>query len=72
MSFRHDGGTITITMPEDDHTALLVCIGFAIGCMLQNGESDLARGAIQLVNQMNEGNPRFTPYETEVTDGSRG
>lgn len=61
--FNLDEQTVTLTMSVGEYEELLVFLGYAGGAMLKNGD-DLFQVYLKFVNRLNEGNPRFTPYET--------
>jgi hypothetical protein len=58
----NERGEVVLTMSRDDYQNLLLALGQAVGLALRDGESARATRGFLLVNRLNEGNPRFTPY----------
>lgn len=59
MTYQTDGETVTLTMSREDYNFLLMALGMATGI----ASRDQMWGIVSLVNQMNAGNPDFTPYD---------
>jgi len=63
MKYTEHGDTITLEMSRDDYEGLLLMLGFAAGAASRKGELHTYWRWIDFVNRLNDGNPRFTPYE---------
>jgi len=64
-AYIQQGDRVTLDMTINDHTQLLLLLGYAAGSISKEDGDNSPRfwRAIDLVNRLNEGNPRFTPYE---------
>lgn len=60
MSYTEDGDHVYLEMTGEDFDDLLLMLGYAIGA---NPEKRWQYRWLALANRMNEGNPRYTPYE---------
>lgn len=67
MTYQADGETVTLTMSREDYNFLLMALGMATGI----ASRDQMWNIVSLVNQMNVGNPDFTPYEIPETENYR-
>lgn len=52
-----------INLTDDEFDQLLVVCGYAAGAAMNDRDDRLAYSFIQLANRINEGNPKYTPYE---------
>lgn len=62
MTHTRKGDTVTLEMTVDDWENLLLMIGSAAGSVY-NHDKVLFWHWIRFANEINQGNPRFTPYE---------
>lgn len=62
MTYTKQGETITLTMTQDDYETLLLVVGIAAGSSFLPNRALFWR-LMQFANEMNTGNPQFTPYE---------
>ncbi len=60
---KRENGRVLIDISEDEFETLLIVIGYAVGAR-SLGEP-LPHSWISLTNAVNEGNPRWTPYQVE-------
>ena len=63
ITFGRKDGVVTFAMSEHDYGRLLMALGFAAMAALQAGGRRELYDVIRVVNELNAGNPRFTPYE---------
>jgi len=56
----------TITLTDDEFDQLLVVCGYAAGAAMKDRDDRLAYSFIRLANRINEGNPKWTPYEVQA------
>jgi hypothetical protein len=61
MSYREENGIVTVTMSRDDYAAVMFALGMAAGESLREGRD--VKPFINLLNRLNEGNPKFVPWE---------
>jgi len=61
MPYHQEGDQVTLTMTQDQYWNLLVLIGSGLAIMRRDGGPGFWSW-IQLVNELNQGNPRWTPY----------
>ncbi len=59
-------GHVILTISHGDYDSLLLCLGFASGSAMKEGELPLAHCFLKLANSINIGNPDWTPYETST------
>lgn len=52
-----------IELTDEEFNDLLVMCGYALGAAVMRDEPKLARRFLVLGNQINQHNPRWTPYE---------
>ncbi len=62
MAYKREGDTVFLTMTVDQYELLLLALGYATGAASKDGSSFFWT-FVRLVNELNEGNPNFTPYE---------
>jgi len=55
-------GLVVLTLSRDDYDAVLIRMGIAASWMANSEPGSLDR-SFGLLNRMNEGNPRYTPYQ---------
>jgi hypothetical protein len=55
--------SITITLTADEFDLLLLMMGQATGAAMGAGHRSLGYRFLRLANRINEGNPRWRPYE---------
>ena len=60
MSFSKENGRVKIDISEEEYTSLLMVIGYAAGSAANKSTFYMC---IKIANVINEGNPRYTPYE---------
>jgi hypothetical protein len=58
-------GNVVLTMTQDDWSNLLLTLGYATGAA-RRGNDVMYQSFLDLVNRLNVGNPRFTPYAVET------
>lgn len=63
MTYKEEGNRVTLEMTGEDYENLLLLMGVALGSASHFNDRDLFWRWMGFVNRMNEGNPRFTPYE---------
>ncbi len=72
--FSREGDQVTLTMEAGLYQALLIMLGVAVGSAFERDEA-LAYSWVDIVNQINNGNPHFVPYripdkyQREANDG---
>ena len=54
--------TVILTMTGDEYQTLLTALGYATMASLQAGDRILAKHYFDLMDSLNKGNPRYTPY----------
>jgi len=59
---RRENGRVLIDISDDEYAQLLMLFGYAMGWKT-NIYEHIPREWLILLNSMNEGNPRWTPYE---------
>jgi hypothetical protein len=66
MAYKREGDTITLamTLTPGQWQELIFALGVAAGVHMKEGNDGMFRSLVQLVNEMNVGNPDFVPYET--------
>jgi hypothetical protein len=64
MSFSQDNqGNVTIKLTGNDYGGLLLCLGYATGAAVKEGDMRLADKFLEMSNIINQGNPKWVPYE---------
>lgn len=66
MKYTRHGENITLEMTVDDYERLLVMMGFALAGAMEKDRIDGTKMAyrwLRFLNDLNNGNPNFTPYE---------
>lgn len=67
MSYREENGQVVLTISHEDYDALLMRLASAAAYSARcYGTASLGQH-LALLNRLNEGNPKYTPYE--VPDG---
>ncbi len=61
MSFTREGDTVVVRLTQKQFDRLLIALGMATSV----ADCGLRQMVIRLVNEINEGNPNFTPYEVD-------
>jgi hypothetical protein len=61
----NERGEVVLTMTMDDWQSLIMALGFAAGGADKARHPGYFQRVLALTNRLNEGNPRFTPYEVE-------
>ena len=69
MMYKEADGRVTLEMSRDDYELLLMMLGAALFTAVPNRE--LLNHYVEVVNRLNEGNPRYTPYAVTVDTGRR-
>ena len=62
MSYTEDGDHVYLEMSHEDFADLRLMLGYAAGAAHKESAGMFWRW-IAFANRVNEGNPRFTPYE---------
>jgi hypothetical protein len=62
-TYSREKDQITLRLTMEQWQTLLLVLGYSTGAAIKHGEQGMARLALQLANQLNEGNPEFMPYE---------
>ena len=57
---------VELDLSRDDFELLLQAMGFAAGAAKKAGNRDLFKSMLRLANDVNAGNPRWTPYDVET------
>ena len=60
MKYTEKGDTIMLEMSRAEYSNLLIAIGIAAGSAT---DRQVFWGWMQFVNELNETNPQFTPYQ---------
>ena len=60
MKYTEKGDTVTLEMSRAEYSNLLIAIGIAAGSAT---DRQVFWGWMQFVNELNETNPQFTPYQ---------
>lgn len=64
MSYkRTDDGRIVLDLSPDQFDGILIALGYALGFAQDSGNVEYVQCWLRLVNQINQGNPNYTPYE---------
>jgi hypothetical protein len=53
---------MAIDLDDDEVQLLLLALGYATGAAFKNGDSDIARGFVKLLNRIGESRPGYRPY----------
>jgi hypothetical protein len=67
MSYQERDGQVILTMSREDYENLLIALGSATAAVLAR-PAELSN-ILLLMNRLNYGNPKFTPYQVEQTSG---
>jgi hypothetical protein len=66
MSYREEGDQVVLTISRDDYDLLLILLGASSVHAAHGGKSLFTLDQILgLLNRLNQGNPRYTPYQVE-------
>jgi len=60
MSYREENGQVILSMSREDYDIVLVALGYWTSAHVHDSNR---RKLFDLVNRLNEGNPKWTPYE---------
>lgn len=63
MSYTRYGEHVTLAMTPDEYAQLLLMLGYALGARHKEGDLGGFYRWLAFVNDLNTGNPQFTPYE---------
>jgi hypothetical protein len=63
MTYTRQGDHVTLEMTRDDFDRLLIMVGCACGNAMRIGGSRQFYSWLEFANELNNGNPDFTPYE---------
>ncbi len=63
IQFKRENDVITITMSVENYDRVLMTLGFTAGCVKNAGDEPAFWSIIRLCNDLNAGNPQYTPYE---------
>ena len=67
MSYSEENGLVVLRMSREDYERLLIFLGMATGVSMQRGRPVTSVPQIlAFVNRLNEGNPKYTPYQVEA------
>ncbi len=62
VTYKRQGDDITLEMTVGDYEQLLMILGYAIGACSERSEQEFYLW-LKFVNELNTGNPHYTPYE---------
>ena len=67
MSYREEDGEVVLTMSRLQYERLLMVFAMATmrGMQLRNDFPCAVENTMELLNQLNQGNPNYTPYQVE-------
>jgi hypothetical protein len=60
--YQREDDTVTLTMTVEEYQTLLIGLGYTL-VIARGKDPDLYVRWIKLVNSINDGNPKWTPYE---------
>ncbi len=63
IQFKRENGQITLVMSEANYCRILLALGMVTGLAHRVGEIQEFYGVLRLTNDLNAGNPQYTPYE---------
>jgi hypothetical protein len=69
---RDAAGNVVLTMTPGAWDSLVFTIGYAGGAMLRDRDRLLYSRNLDLMNQLNAGNPNYTPYQVEEEEEAHG
>ena len=64
MYSENESKQVVLTLARGDYELLMLALGFVSGSV--SDDKPRLYGLLDLVNRINEGNPNFRPYETDV------
>jgi hypothetical protein len=63
ITFKREAGVVTIVMSDHDYARLLMALGYvAVRANHIAGKKEFY-SIVRVINELNAGNPEFTPYE---------
>lgn len=62
ITFSEKHEHVRLDMSREDYNLMLLITGYSLGIIKLN-DPDLFWPALEFVNELNAGNPQFTPYE---------
>ena len=71
ITFKRENGIVTVVMPEHDYERLLMALGFASMSADRLVGRQEFYSIIRVVNELNAGNPNYTPYELPPEEPER-
>jgi NADPH-dependent glutamate synthase beta subunit-like oxidoreductase len=64
MTNTQEGDRVTIEMTRDDYDTLLIILGAGLSAIYsKEGDNRTYNSWLRFINELNNGNPNFTPYE---------
>lgn len=63
MTYEQKGDRVTLEMTRNDYVRLMLMLGFACGGAHRQGNMQMFYSWLRFTNELNNGNPNFTPYE---------
>jgi hypothetical protein len=60
--YRREGNTVILTITKDEFSTLNIGLGYTLA-VAREKDADLWKRWLRLINALNDGNPRWTPYE---------
>jgi len=72
MTYTEKGDEVILVMSRTDYNILLMMLGCATAVPRGQGDYPTFCMFLDLVNRMNAGNPRFTPYDIPSEFGIQG
>jgi hypothetical protein len=63
ITFKREGGQITLVMSEDNYGRLMIALGMLTGLVHRVDDIREFYSVLRLANDLNAGNPQYTPYE---------
>jgi hypothetical protein len=71
MTYTQQGERVTLEMTRDDYDRLMIMLGYACGASRARSEISLFWSWLRFTNELNNGNPNFTPYEIPPEFGGK-
>ena len=63
IHFKRENGTVTLTMSVDNYDRMMILLGWVAGAARQLEKLPTFWKVIRFCNDLNAGNPQYTPYE---------
>jgi hypothetical protein len=63
MTYSREDDQVTLKMSRVEYLRLLGLLGVATGTLLRSNDRETAYRALAFANEVNEGNPEWTPFE---------